>query len=179
MKSKITQKMNEFFFPIDHTISQIITLKTFFLLAIFFSLVGDLSYLLFLKLQISNVSDFSKMMNEYVVFFPNLKGMFLNPIFVEKTFSTFQFVVSSFILITLISNGVAYYFFSKKKKYGIQYMFSLSVTGLLFSIPGIMEAKNHGTFWLSLMIFMIPLYFFLWRGMHAFFGPIKKVNLRK
>ena len=153
---------------IDNFFFKHINPDQFVFLAVFLSLIGDGSYLVFLKVVISSQENLKKWMHEYS-FLPNMQMILENPAMIKQMWNSFQLILNCMIGAVLLTNIIGYIFFYNKKKFGINYMKSLALTGLIFSIFTLWETASYSLFWKSVMTALIPIYFYIYRGIKHYY----------
>lgn len=154
---------------IDRSLFSHLARKDFIVRSIFFSLVGDLSYLSFLHFVFLKHDRLAQMLKSYKMI-PEIDLFLQDPALMMSLQSSFQKIFWILFTAVIGLNVVAYIFYWFHKSYGIKYMRSLSLTGLIFSIPTVFEAQDHGSRWMFMMVLMVPLYFYLYRGTRYYYS---------
>jgi hypothetical protein len=148
---------------IDHWIFKNIGPSQFIFMAIFLSILGDGTYLIFIKFVLGTEENLTKWMNEYH-WIPNMKLILQNPELRSQMQHNFHSLLNILIGAVIFINMIGYFYFIKKKKFAVKYVRNLAITGSMLGIFAVWEARQHGTTWVVLMSLLIPLYLIIYRG---------------
>jgi len=156
---------------IDQWIFSKINLSQFIFLSIFLSFAGDGVYILFLKFVLGSQENLERWMQSNS-WMPNMKIILGNPELMTQMLKSFNQFLNLLIILFILLNLIGYIFFYKKKKFAVKYVKNLAFTGLVLGIFAVWEAKDHGTFWITIMALLLPLYFVVYRGIKYYFSDI-------
>lgn len=141
--------------------------QNFIALSIFFAAIGDASYLLFIKFALATKNNLSKWMQDYT-WLPNMEQVLSNPELMDQMHQNFVRNINWLIGLVILINIIAYISFYKRKKRAVKYIRNLALTGFILGAFSVWEAREHGTIWITIMLFTLPLYFIIYRGLKHF-----------
>lgn len=140
----------------------------FVLLVIFFSILGDGTYLIFLKFALATEENLKVWMNQYS-WMPNMNIILHNPELMTQMQSSFQKTLNLLIGFVILLNLIGYFYFYRQKNFAIKYIRNLAITGLILGVFAAWEAYGHGVIWTIAMIGIMPLYFVIYRGIKYYY----------
>lgn len=154
-----------FLTKLDRCFFSIMGPNQFIFTAVFFSIIGDGTYLVFLKFVLGSEKNLKIWMQNYA-WMPNMDIILSNADLASQMTRSFNSMLNILIGLVIFTNLIGYFFFIKQKKFAISYIKNLALTGALLGIFAVWEAKEHGLLWVVLIGISIPLYYFIYRGIH-------------